>query len=118
MSGQVKDLFFTYVLRTLGIGRIVWLIPLSKILIFSITTREQQISYTVQNVLIFYRTSEAIDLCIFLGTCGNKFNNQNNGRSNQDIPEATQIDSEWIEPKDSTNNQIYHFANDVSAMNW
>ena len=58
-------------------------------------------------------------MCIFLGTCGNKFNNNpNNGRSNEEIPDANSIDADWVEPKDSTNNQIYHFAGNVNAMNW
>jgi hypothetical protein len=59
-------------------------------------------------------------LCIFFGNCGQTQNNNPNGqgRSDNNAPNAVQVDSDWIEAEGSTSNQVFHFTKNSGAMSW
>jgi len=69
----------------------------------------------------------AVDLCIFFGSCGNNNNNNNrniniygfnsNARSDPG-PEVIVVDKDWIEPKNSDKNVLYHFATSGETFDW
>ena len=64
------------------------------------------------------------DLCVFFGTCNNNNNNNRNIQNNNfnarsdPGPEFVQIDSNWIEPKNSGGNAFYHFGTGLGNTDW
>jgi hypothetical protein len=79
-----------------------------------------------QFVLIFVLVRDAIaqfDLCIFFGTCNNNNNNRNINSNNFNArndpgPESITVDGDWVEPKNSAGNVLYHFGNEVGPSDW
>ena len=87
-------------------------------------------NFCCQFVLISALVTDAFaqfDLCIFFGTCNNNNNNNNNRNINNNNnfnarndpgPEFVGVDGDWIEPKNSGGNVLYHFGNGVGPSDW
>lgn len=68
----------------------------------------------------------AFDLCLLFGACpnNNNFNNNRNINTNsynynaRSDPGVIVVDQDWIEPKNSDKNVLYHFATTQDFYDW